>query len=47
VAINKTTGEVEAVGKEAKEMLGARRQHRSHQADEDGVIADFKVTERC
>ena len=47
VAINKTTNEVEAVGKEAKEMLGrtpgnivAVRPMR------DGVIADFKVTER-
>ncbi|MBM3792741.1 MAG: rod shape-determining protein [Acidobacteria bacterium] len=47
VAINKTDGEVEAVGKEAKEMLGrtpgnivAIRPMR------DGVIADFKVTER-
>ena len=47
VAINKTTNEVEAVGKEAKEMLGrtpgnivAVRPMR------DGVIADFKVTEK-
>ena len=47
VAINKTTNEVEAVGKEAKEMLGrtpgnivAIRPMR------DGVIADFKVTEK-
>ena len=47
VAINKTNGEVEAVGKEAKEMLGrtpgnivAIRPMR------DGVIADFKVTEK-
>ena len=47
VAINKTNGDVEAVGKEAKEMLGrtpgnivAIRPMR------DGVIADFKVTER-
>jgi rod shape-determining protein MreB and related proteins len=47
VAINKTTNEVEAVGKEAKEMLGrtpgnivAVRPMR------DGVIADFKITER-
>lgn len=47
VAINKNTNEVEAVGKEAKEMLGrtpgnivAVRPMR------DGVIADFKVTER-
>ena len=47
VVINKTTNEVEAVGKEGKEMLGrppgkivAVRPMR------DGVIADFKVTER-
>ena len=47
VAINKTTNEVEAVGKEAKSMLGrtpgnivAVRPMR------DGVIADFKITER-
>ena len=47
VAINKTNGEVEAVGKDAKDMLGrtpgnivAIRPMR------DGVIADFKVTER-
>jgi len=47
VAINKTNNEVEAVGKEAKEMLGrtpgnivAVRPMR------DGVIADFKITER-
>lgn len=47
VAINKNNGEVEAVGKDAKDMLGrtpgnivAIRPMR------DGVIADFKVTER-
>ena len=35
VAINKNTGEVEAVGKEAKEMLGRTPgQHRRHQAHE-------------
>src|SRR5579864_620614 len=46
VAINKTSGEVEAVGKQAKDMLGRQpgnivviRPMR------DGVIADFKVTE--
>lgn len=47
VAINKLTGEVEAVGKEAKEMLG--RTPRSIVAIKpmkDGVIADFKVTEK-
>src|ERR1039457_7201406 len=36
VAINKKTGEVEAVGKDAKEMLGRTPGH----------IAAFKVTER-
>jgi rod shape-determining protein MreB and related proteins len=47
VAINKNTGAIEAVGKEAKEMVGrtpgnivAIRPMR------DGVIADFKHTER-
>ena len=47
VAMNRNTGEVEAVGTEAKEMLGrtpgnicAMRPMR------DGVIADFKTTER-
>src|SRR5216684_6705672 len=47
VAINKVTNSVEAVGKDAKEMVGrtpgnivAIRPMR------DGVIADFKVTER-
>ena len=35
VAINKNTGEVEAVGKEAKEMLGSDAgQHRGHQTHE-------------
>jgi len=48
VAINKVTGEVEAVGSEAKKMLGrtpgnivAIRPMR------DGVIANFEVTRRC
>src|SRR4029450_9053943 len=47
VAINKVTNQVEAVGKEAKEMLGrtpgnivAIRPMR------DGVIANFEVTEK-
>jgi rod shape-determining protein MreB len=44
VAINKNTGEVEAVGKEAKEMLG--RTPGNIVAMKDGVIADFKVTEK-
>ncbi len=47
VAINKNTGEVEAVGKEAKEMLGRTPGNIvSIRPMKDGVIADFKVTER-
>ena len=47
VAMNKVTGEKEAVGREAKEMLG--RTPGSIVAIrpmKDGVIADFKVTEK-
>jgi rod shape-determining protein MreB len=47
VAINKNTGEVEAVGKEAKEMLGRTPGNIvAIKPMKDGVIADFKVTER-
>src|ERR1700745_3092094 len=47
VAINKNTGEVEAVGKEAKEMLGRTpRTTVALKPIKDGGIADFKVTER-
>ena len=47
VAINKSTGEVEAVGKEAKEMLGRTPGNIvAIKPMKDGVIADFKVTER-
>lgn len=47
VAINKLTGEVEAVGKEAKEMLGRTpRNIVAIKPMKDGVIADFKVTEK-
>jgi rod shape-determining protein MreB len=47
VAINKTNGEVEAVGKEAKEMLGRTPGNIvAIKPMKDGVIADFKVTER-
>src|SRR5712672_2844255 len=47
VAINKTNGEVEAVGKEAKEMVGRTRGNIvAIRPMKDGVIADFKVTER-
>src|SRR5213082_893867 len=47
VAINKMTGEIEAVGREAKDMLGRTPGNivaiRPLKA---GVIADFKVTEK-
>jgi rod shape-determining protein MreB and related proteins len=46
VAINKNTGEVEAVGKEAKEMLGRTPDYIvAIKPMRDGVIADFKLTE--
>jgi len=47
VAINKSTGEVEAVGREAKEMLGRTPGNIvAIRPLKDGVIADFKVTEK-
>src|ERR1700752_75099 len=47
VAINKVTNEVEAVGKEAKDMLGRTPGNIvAIRPMKDGVIADFKVTER-
>ena len=47
VALDDTTGEVQAVGKEAKEMLGRTPSNiRVVRPLKDGVIADFKVTER-
>jgi rod shape-determining protein MreB len=47
VAITKTNGEIEAVGKEAKEMLGRTPGNIvAIRPMKDGVIADFKVTER-
>ena len=47
VAINKTTNEVQAVGKEAKEMLGRTPGNIvAIRPMKDGVIADFKVTEK-
>ncbi len=47
VAINKTTNQVEAVGKEAKEMLGRTPGNIvAIRPMKDGVIADFKVTEK-
>ncbi len=47
VAINKNTGDVEAVGNEAKEMLGRTPGNIvAIKPMKDGVIADFKVTEK-
>ncbi len=47
VTINKNSGEVEAVGKEAKEMLGRTPGNIvAIKPMKDGVIADFKVTEK-
>ena len=47
VAINKTNGDVEAVGKEAKEMVGRTPGNIvAIRPMKDGVIADFKVTEK-
>jgi rod shape-determining protein MreB and related proteins len=47
VAINKVTGEIEAVGKEAKDMLGRTPGNIvAIRPLKDGVIADFKVTEK-
>src|SRR2546427_2273501 len=47
VAPDNRTGEVQAVGKEAKEMLGRTPSNlRVVKPMKDGVIADFKVTEK-
>src|SRR5450756_2430074 len=47
VAINKNNGDVVAVGKEAKEMLGRTPGNVvAIKPMKDGVIADFKVTEK-
>src|SRR2546427_10155915 len=47
VAMNKNNGEIEAVGKEAKDMLGRTPGNIvAIRPMKDGVIADFKVTER-
>ncbi|MBV9295449.1 MAG: rod shape-determining protein [Acidobacteriaceae bacterium] len=47
VAINKNNGEIEAVGKEAKEMVGRTPGNIvAIRPMKDGVIADFKVTEK-
>src|SRR5258708_2834792 len=47
VALDDSTGQVQAFGKEAKEMLGRTpRNIRVVKPLKDGVIADFKVTEK-
>src|ERR1700684_1144718 len=47
VAVTRATGEVEAVGKEAKEMLGRTPGNIiAIKPMKDGVIADFKQTEK-
>src|ERR1700761_4815660 len=47
IAVNRVTNEVEAVGKEAKEMLGRTPGNIvAIKPMKDGVIADFKVTEK-
>jgi rod shape-determining protein MreB and related proteins len=47
VALDESTGEVRAVGKEAKEMLGRTpTKIRVIKPLKDGVIADFRVTEK-
>src|SRR5579862_6718671 len=47
VAINKETEEVEAVGKQARQMLGRTPANIvAIKPMKDGVIADFKVTEK-
>src|SRR3989441_2621821 len=47
VAINQKTGKVEAVGKEAKEMLGRTPGNiNAIRPMKDGVIADFEHTEK-
>src|SRR5438876_12156467 len=47
VALDNRTGEVQAVGKEAREMLGRTPGNlRVVKPMNDGVIADFKVNEK-
>ncbi len=47
VAINKVSGQVEAVGSEAKDMLGRTPGDIvAIKPMKDGVIADFEVTEK-
>ncbi|MBI2956461.1 MAG: rod shape-determining protein, partial [Acidobacteria bacterium] len=47
VALNKNNGDIVAVGKEAKEMLGRTPANIvAIKPMKNGVIADFKITER-
>ena len=47
VAVNQLTGDIEAVGHEAKKMLGRTPGNiTAIRPLKDGVIADFKVTEK-
>ena len=47
VAINKVNGRIEAVGREAKQMLGRTPGHIiAIKPMKDGVIADFEITEK-
>jgi rod shape-determining protein MreB len=47
IAVNAETGEVQAIGKEAKEMLGRSPGNiKVVKPLKDGVIADFKMTEK-
>ena len=47
MAVNKVTGKVEAVGKDAKEMLGRTPGNIvAIRPMKDGVIADFEITEK-
>ena len=47
VAINKVTGRIEAIGKDAKEMLGRTPGNIvAIKPMKDGVIADFEITEK-
>ena len=47
VAINKVNGHIEAVGREAKQMVGRTPGHIvAIKPMKDGVIADFEITEK-
>jgi rod shape-determining protein MreB len=48
VAIDDRTGEVQAVGEDARRMIGRTPAHiRATRPLRHGVIADFEITERC